>query len=143
MLPLVRRVFDRDQQKGGSLVDLNGNSFAHACHALIKHAAGENIAIQEALQRKIESLRDELAGPSPSPLERILAERVSSSTWFDANEMDRRFADQGGLSFKDADHRESRRDRAHKRFLSACKFLATVAQGSGCRVSRSTLPTSK
>ena len=30
------------------------------------------------------------------------------------------------MSFKDAEYREGRRDRAHKRFLSACKALATV-----------------
>jgi hypothetical protein len=58
-------------------------------------------------------------------LERILCERVAL-TWFDANEMDLRFVESSGISFKDAAYREDRRDRAHRRFLAACKALATV-----------------
>jgi phage head maturation protease len=46
--------------------------------------------------------------------------------WFDANETDRRYIDQTDISFKTAEFRENRRDRAHKRFLAACKALATV-----------------
>ena len=77
------------------------------------------------MRRKLDALRDELAGPDPTPLERILSERVAL-TWFEANEMDQRYLDASNLSFKDAAFRESRRDRAHKRFLTACKTLATV-----------------
>ena len=77
------------------------------------------------MARKLKSLCDELAGMNPTPLERILSERVALC-WLDAQGMDRRFADQSNLSFKDAVYRENRRDRAHNRFLSAFKTLATV-----------------
>jgi hypothetical protein len=125
VLPLLRQVFDRDGGTGGYLVEKYGNMHAHAANELIERIAGKDLAIQEALRRKLDALRDELAGPDPTPLERVLSERVAL-TWLDANEMDRRFSDQSGISFKDAAHRENRRDRAHRRFLQACKTLATV-----------------
>jgi hypothetical protein len=107
------------------LMGIYGDVYGHAQNALLKTAAGQDIAIQETLRRKIDAVRDELAGPNPTPLERILCERVALC-WFDAHEMDRRFSDQTDITFKTAEYRESRRDRAHKRFLAACKALATV-----------------
>jgi hypothetical protein len=92
---------------------------------LIRNVAGTDVATQEALRRKVNSVRDDLAGPNPTPLERILSERVALC-WFDAHETDRRYVDQSNLTFKEAEYHESRRDRAHKRFLTACKTLATV-----------------
>jgi hypothetical protein len=40
--------------------------------------------------------------------------------------VDRRYIDPSDLTFKAAEYFDSRRDHAHKRFLSACKTLATV-----------------
>jgi hypothetical protein len=127
MRPLVLQVLDREQKAGdgGVLMRVYGNMYRHAQNALLKTAAGNDITVQESMRRKIDTVRDELAGPDPTPLERILCERVALC-WFDAHEMDRRFCDQTDISFKTAAHRESRRDRAHKRFLAACKALATV-----------------
>jgi hypothetical protein len=65
----------------------------HVLAAMTKLAAGKNFAVREALERKINQLRDELAGPIPSPLERILCEWVALA-WFDSFEMDRRYVDQ-------------------------------------------------
>jgi hypothetical protein len=125
MLPLVRRLFSRDHERGEGLVEVYGNSFAHARDSMINWAAGSDLAIREGMRRKIDALRDELAGPIPTPLERILCELVALC-WFDAHETDRRYINQTDISFKAAEYRENRRDRAHKRFLAACKTLATV-----------------
>ena len=125
VLPLVRKLFDPENPGGKDLIEWYGNSYAHARNELIKSAAGTSLAFQEGLRRKIDAVRDELAGSDPTPLERILCERVALC-WFDANETDRRYIDQTDISFKTAEFRENRRDRAHKRFLAACKALATV-----------------
>lgn len=125
MRPLVRQLLDRDRERGAMLMRAHGDICGHAQNAPLKGAAGDNITIQEALRRKIDAVRDELAGPDPSPLEMILCERVAPC-WFDANEMDRRSIDQVDVSFKTAEYRESRRDRAHRRFVAACKALATI-----------------
>jgi hypothetical protein len=125
VLPLVRKLLSPQHPRGRFLVETYGDSYAHARSRMVKVAANQNLAIQEGLRRKIDAVRDELAGPNPTPLERILCERVALC-WFDAHEMDRRFVDQKDVSFKTAEYRENRRDRAHKRFLAACKTLATV-----------------
>jgi hypothetical protein len=125
MLPLVHQLLDRDPDQGGMLIRIYGDVFGHARDQLVKTFAGDDIAMKETLSRKIDAIRDDLAGPNPTPLEQILCERVALC-WFDAHETDRRFSHQSGISFKNAEYRESRRDRAHKRFLSACRTLATV-----------------
>jgi hypothetical protein len=124
MRPLVRQLLERDG--GAALLTYYADVFSHARNELVKIAAGKNIAVQLTLAQKIDSIRDELAGPSATALERILCERVALC-WFDAYEMDRRYVNvESDITFKNAEYRESRRDRAHKRFLAACKTLATV-----------------
>jgi hypothetical protein len=39
--------------------------------SLIKAAAGDNLAFKEGLIKKMEMLRKEVAGPSPTPLRRL------------------------------------------------------------------------
>ncbi len=99
--------------------------YTHACRTMIVTTSGKDAVIEVGMERKIAAIRDDLAGPSPSPLERILCERIALC-WFDVYDTERRYSDQTGVSFKVAAYRESRRDRAHKRFLAACKALATV-----------------
>jgi hypothetical protein len=126
MRPLVLELLDRGQEAGAWLMAVYGDVFRHAQDAVVKPIAGKDIAMQEILRRKISAVRDELAGPNATPLERILCERVALC-WFDAHEQDRLYGNpQDGVSFKSCEYRESRRDRAHKRFLAACKTLATV-----------------
>jgi hypothetical protein len=123
--PLVRKIFDRDQQNGGDLLNICGDMFAQACSEYVKRVVGNDIVYREGMLRKIAAVRDELAGPTPTSLERILCERIALC-WFDANDLDRVYVRQTDLTFRDAEYFESRRDRAHKRFLAACKTLATI-----------------
>jgi hypothetical protein len=54
-------------------VDLfGGNRAWQAERSFIEAAAGDNLVYKEAVTRKMELLRTELAGSSPSPLERLL-----------------------------------------------------------------------
>jgi hypothetical protein len=125
VLAQLRQIFDADGETGQVLLDSYGDAYSHARRALTKTAAGGNLAIEEALRRKINTVRDDLAGANPTALERILAERVALC-WYDACETDRRFYDQIDTSFKTAAVREDRRDHAHRRFLEACKALAHI-----------------
>jgi hypothetical protein len=59
--------------------DLCGGELARLSQStLIAKFSGKNLAFREALSRKLELLRAELAGPGPTPLERLLVERVVS-----------------------------------------------------------------
>lgn len=123
--PLLGKFFDRGDEMAKVLVESAGNVHDLACESMIRRATGGNLLIQEVMRRNIDAVRDELAGPNPTPLERILCERVALC-WFDANETDLRFADQSNINLTIAEYRKSRRDRAHKRFLAACKTLAAI-----------------
>ena len=74
-------------------------------------------------------LADELAGPTPSPAERVLAETAATS-WFSFRTHEAHYAvtstSKGGMSLAQSEHAQRRIDRAHRRFLSTVKTLAAV-----------------
>jgi hypothetical protein len=117
----------RELLKEPAAVDLLGGELARQAEAsLIHKAAGDNLAFREALTRKLELLRAELAGPAPTPLERLLVERVAAC-WLQLHDADVRLAQQEHkLSLAQAEYHQRSRDRAHKRYLSAIKTLAVV-----------------
>jgi hypothetical protein len=98
---------------------------------LIEWAVGENgnEKTKEALRRELDDLAAELSGPSPSPVERVLAGTAATS-WFAFRFHEAHYAasvtTEGGMTFAQSEHAQRRMDRAHRRFLSTLKTLATV-----------------
>jgi len=45
--------------------------------SIIEKMSGNDMFAQEAIPRKLEEMRKEIGGKSPSPLERLLAERIT------------------------------------------------------------------
>lgn len=116
----------RKKLEAPALVDqLGGDLAQQAALTLIRATAGKNLVCQEALSRKVELLQAELSGPNPTPLERLLSERIVAC-WLQVYEADVRFAQANELSLPWDDYYQRRMDRAHKRYLSAIKTLATV-----------------
>src|SRR5262249_18691992 len=71
-------------------------------------------------------MRAELLGSDPTPVERLLVERVVAC-WLQVQDAEVRFAQaQGNLSIKQADYYQRRMDGANKRYLAALKALALV-----------------
>jgi hypothetical protein len=103
---------------------LGGDLARQAELALVHAAAGQNLALREALTRKLDLLRAELAGPAPAPLERLLVSRVVAC-WLQLHHADM-VLHQQNFTLAQAEHHERKRDRAHKRYLSAIKTLALV-----------------
>ena len=86
----------------------------------------ESLASKEFLKHQLESMRIEVAGENPSPLERLLAERVVA-TWLQVQLFEGIYAT--GMksgTLKQDDHRQKRLDRAHRRHLSAIRTLAQI-----------------
>jgi hypothetical protein len=77
-------------------------------------------------------MRTELAGPTPTPLEKLLVERIVTC-WLQLQDADIRCARAKDLNINQADYHQRRIDHSHKRFLSGIKTLACV--GSPCRFS--------
>jgi hypothetical protein len=84
-----------------------------------------NPLLKESLTRKLELLRVELAGPNPTPLERLLIERVVTC-WLQLHFLELVEAGQETLSVAQMTWWERCLDHAQKRYLSAIKTLAVV-----------------
>jgi hypothetical protein len=90
-------------------------------------SAGPNPVHREAIGRVVAGLRATLLGADPSPLERLLVERIIVC-WLQVNQADRvaGVAAAGSSSLELDTHNQQRQDRAHQRFLAAVKALAVV-----------------
>lgn len=120
-LPVLRRLLDIPE-----VVDLLGGDLAQQVeHSFVWALAGNDLAFREALSRKLGLLRVELAGPDPTPLERLLVERVVAC-WLQVQDADIRYAQATNLSGARLDDYQRRMDRAHRRYLAALKTLALV-----------------
>jgi hypothetical protein len=122
VLPVVRKMLELPERVGA----LGGNLAWQAEHSLLRAATGDDLAAREAMARKLELLRAELGGPAPSPLERLLVERVAAC-WFQLHYAEALITQQAeNFSLVQAEYHDRRRDRAHKRYLAAIKALALV-----------------
>jgi hypothetical protein len=98
---------------------------------LIDWAGGKegNVKTKASLKEELCQLAADLAGPSPSPLERVLAE-TAATAWFAYRLHEATYAagatGEGGMSLAQSEHAQRRMDRAHRRFLSTLKALAAV-----------------
>lgn len=77
-MPKVKELLDF----GPELVSAYGGLARQAEWELICATAGKDLLLREAVWRKLKEMRKELAGSSPSPLERLLAERVARPAGF-------------------------------------------------------------
>ena len=121
VLPQLRRALDGDPDLWRGY----GNLAAHAEASLAMLAAGPNLLLAESLKRKLAALKVELGGESPSPLERLLAERVSAS-WLQAAYFDGLLAQAGGAGEARLKVLRQQQDAAHRRHLAGIKQLALI-----------------
>lgn len=102
-----------------------GDLSAQAEASLIQLAAGKNLLLAESLLLKTEAMKEELAGPAASPLERLLATRVVAC-WLQTSHLDALVAQSRDGNPVRAKVLMQLQDAAHRRQLSAAKTLATV-----------------
>jgi hypothetical protein len=110
----------------GIVDKLNGDLARVAQQSLVNAAAGEDLAFREALLRKLEVLRAELAGSDPTPVEQLLVQRVVGC-WLQLHHADALYVQgQPKFTIVQDNHYQRCMDRAHKRYLSAIKTLMLV-----------------
>src|SRR5262249_9715602 len=119
-LPTVRELI-----KQPHILEVCGNAANHAENALIRKFAGKNLAAEEGLRLKLDCLRADLAGPTPSPLERLLAERIAAC-WLHVNYLEARYGRNDNMTLDVGMYYQKAIDRAHKRYLFAIKTLAVI-----------------
>lgn len=93
---------------------------------LKRNGVDKDELLRLATTRKVEQIERDLAGPDPTPMERLLAERAAIC-WLDMYSCQQSAeAMQGGISLAQATYQQRRIDAAHRRFLSAVRSLAVV-----------------
>jgi hypothetical protein len=102
-----------------------GDLAAHAELTWLRHVSGTDLALREMLARKLGALKAELGGPAPSPLERLLVDRLAID-WLMVSH-----ADLEAAGTKDGDPRRAnlamkRQTQAMQRYATAIKTLATI-----------------
>jgi hypothetical protein len=107
-------------------VDAFGGDLAKvAQRGLVAKFAGEDLLLKEAVTRKMELLRAELAGPNPSALERLLVERVVAC-WLHLHHLEAIYSQQESVRLDHATYYQRSLSAAQKRYLGAIKALAVV-----------------
>jgi hypothetical protein len=92
----------------------------------IEGVAGSDPLTQKSLPVRLEDMRSDLAGPNPSSLEQLCAERITSC-WLQLQYADLLYVQNlPKLSLAEDEHYQKRLDRLQKRYLSAIRSLAQV-----------------
>jgi hypothetical protein len=106
--------------------DNYGNPAEWLRTSLAREGPGKDrLASIEAAGANMEQIRDELAGPAPTPIERLLAERAATC-WFTVNLYETLFSQSSGQTLRQAEYHLRKIDSAHKRYLSSLATLARV-----------------
>jgi hypothetical protein len=121
VLPQLQKALDADAR----IWQHYGNLAIQAEAALVKLAALPNLVMAESLARKLHHLKKELGGDSPSPLERLLVERVTA-TWLEVNYFSGLIPQVVSAGEARAKLVQRHLDAAHRRHETAMKTLATV-----------------
>jgi hypothetical protein len=95
--------------------------------AWVQLVCGPNLLLRESLSRKLEELRAELAGPSPSPLERLLVARVLAC-WLQVHYADTAYAQLKAASPAQHSAALKRQNSAQQRYVQTVRALATVTR---------------
>jgi hypothetical protein len=94
--------------------------------SIVKRMSGNDVFSQEAIPRNLKAMREEVAGQNPSPLERLLAERITVC-WLELQYFEAIYAQNlGKLTITQSDYHQRRIDTAHRRYLSSIKALAQI-----------------
>lgn len=118
---LLRQTLDATPELWQQLGDLA----AHAEASLLTLVAGNDLLARESIGRKLQSLRDELGGSSPSLLERMAIDRVVIS-WLGVQHVDMLVGSTGTATAARANQIMKWRDQAARRFNASMKALLDV-----------------
>jgi hypothetical protein len=86
----------------------------------------KNLILPEIIKRKMHAMRQELTGPEPSPVDRLLVERIVLC-WLHLHYAEARYAqNMQELTLRQSEFHQKRITIAQNRYLSAIRTLAQV-----------------
>jgi hypothetical protein len=120
-MPALRELLRQPANVDG----LGGDLAKQAQLTLINKFSGQNLLFKESLTRKLELLRDELAGLNPTPLERLLVERIVAC-WLHLHHLEIIYANKESMNLELGTYYQRSISSAQKRYLAAIRTLALV-----------------
>lgn len=123
VLPALRRALKEEPKISNIFVDLAGSLES----SIVSNMAGDDLMLRECLPRNLKEMRKDLTGENPSPLEKLLVERVVIC-WLQLQHFEMIYAQNLSKSqtLAQSDFQQKRIDRVHRRYLSAIKTLAQI-----------------
>jgi len=92
---------------------------------LVAKFCGKDLLVKEGLTRKLEALRAELSGANPTPLGRLLVERVVAC-WLHLHHLELIYAGKDSLPLPLGTYYQRCLSAAQKRYLASIKTVALV-----------------
>jgi hypothetical protein len=123
-VPEIRQILDERPHLAWQFVDVA----QVAEEALIEKMSGEeDLAVKEIMRCQLKAMREEIAGENPSPLERLLAERVVA-TWLQIQLFEGLYASgmSKSMTIAQGSYHQKRLDQTYRRHLSAIRALAQM-----------------
>jgi hypothetical protein len=123
-LPEIRKILKESPELAWRIMDYGKLAEWHFIERMTKD---KDFGSKELLKRQLASMREEIAGENPSPLERLLAERVVA-TWLQIQLFEGMYAAgmHQSMSTNQRNYLQERSDRAHRNHLSAIRMLAQI-----------------
>jgi len=123
-VPEIRQILDEHPDLAWRFVRV-----AHIVEdALIEKMTKEgDLATREIMRCQLEAMREEVAGENPSPLERLLAERIVA-TWLQIQLFEGLYASgmSKSMTIAEGGYHQKRLDQTYRRHLSAIRALAQM-----------------
>ncbi len=123
-VPDIREILRESPELAWRIMDYGKLAEWHFIERMTKD---KDFGLKEVLTLQLAAMREEIAGESPSPLERLLAERVVA-TWLQIQLFEGLYAAgmYQSMSVKQGNYQQKRLDRAHRNHLSAIRTLAQI-----------------
>jgi len=94
--------------------------------SLVERFSGDDPLVRAAIPPQLKAKREELAGPDPSSLEQLLAERIVAC-WLQLQYAETIYAQNlGDMNMVQSEYHQRRLDQLHRRYLSSIKTLAQI-----------------
>ncbi len=121
VLPKIREFLDL----APDIVDELGDFDRLARAAMLNLMDGGDLLVREAEERKLDALAEQIAGPHPAPLEKLLARQITLC-WQQLRYVEIRYAQVRDYTLSQGDYYQRWLDRTQNRYLQAIKTLAQV-----------------
>ena len=123
-VPEIREILQDKPELAWRLMEFARSAESRFIKSMTKD---QDLAAKALMERQLDGMREEIAGENPSPLERLLAERIVL-TWLQIQLFEGQYASNmfKGMTIAQGNYHQKRLDQTYRRHLSAIRTLAQI-----------------